>query len=347
MLIVGIMSGTSLDGVDLAACSFWKENEQWKYEIVNAITIPYTQQEKNELIDAFNLAGAALIQLHHSYGNQLGEKIKHFCDKHNLSPAYIASHGHTLFHQPQKGFTFQLGHGANIAARSGIKTICDFRTTDVAYGGQGAPLVPIGDELLFSEYHYCLNLGGISNISFHENGLRKAFDIGICNMALNQLAQLVNLEYDKDGLVAASGSLEIKLLNQLVEVTQAHKLQKLSLGYEWYAGFIKPLLDLYECSPANKLNTFTTYVAMQIAKEVKPGSKVMVTGGGAKNTYLMQQVQKHASAQFILPSTQLIDFKEALLFAFLGLLRLNELPNSLSTVTGAIKNGSGGCIYLP
>jgi anhydro-N-acetylmuramic acid kinase len=347
MIIIGLMSGTSLDGLDIAACKFWKENEAWKYEIKCAETIPYTENEIKSLQHAFHLNGADLIALHHQYGDLIGLEVKKFCEIHDIRPNYIASHGHTIFHQPHKGFTFQLGHGANIAARSGIITICDFRTSDVAYGGQGAPLVPVGDELLFAEYDYCLNLGGISNISFQEHGKRKAFDIGVCNMALNELAQRMGMTYDKDGKLAQSGHVNTHLLQQLWAVAGEHHQQKQSLGYEWYTANLKPLFDATEISVIDKLRTCCEFIAGQIAAEVNKQGRVLLTGGGARNKFLLHCIVEKTQANIIVPDSNIIDFKEALIFAFLGLLRVKEQVNCLSSVTGATKNSTGGTIYLP
>lgn len=369
------MSGTSLDGIDIAACKFWLENEQWKYEIIKAETYNYSAFEINVLKNAFNLTGVSLVALHHHYGNLIGEKVNEFCKKYQIKPDYIASHGHTIFHQPENsvnffnneqsnnaqttndnsndhnsrfnGFTFQLGHGANIAAMSGVKTICDFRTSDVAYGGQGAPLVPIGDELLFQEYDFCLNLGGISNISFKQDKVRKAFDIGICNMALNELAQELNFNFDKDGLLAGTGVVEVILLSQLQEASQNHQLKKQSLGYEWYDKHIKPILSNFSAPTINKLCTYCEFIAWQIAALLTDKAKVLVTGGGAKNKFLMACIQNKTKANILIPDELTIDFKEALIFAFLGMLRVDEQPNSFKAVTGAKINAKGGCIYLP
>jgi anhydro-N-acetylmuramic acid kinase len=361
-LILGVMSGTSLDGIDIAACNFKRENNQWKFDIIDAITYNYTNNEIEILKNAFYLSGVDLVSLHHQYGTLLGKKIKLFCNTYGLNPSYIASHGHTIFHQPNhkhdffnsesdtlinNGFTFQLGHGANIAAVTGIKTICDFRTSDVAYGGQGAPLVPIGDELLFGEYDYCLNLGGISNISFKDKGKIKAFDIGVCNIALNDLAQSYNLKFDKDGLIAQSGKIEERLLLLLKSTAENNHLQKHSLGFEWYIQFIKPILDLYECNVPNKLRTLCEFIAFQISAETQANKSIFITGGGAKNRFLISCIQQQSKSKLIIPNEQIIDFKEALIFAFLGLLRVNEEANCLSKVTGASKNAIGGSIYLP
>ncbi|MFN4811949.1 MAG: anhydro-N-acetylmuramic acid kinase [Bacteroidota bacterium] len=347
MIIIGLMSGTSLDGLDIAACKFWLESNRWHYTILCAQTQPYTPHEAQQLKNAFYLSGMQLIAWHHQYGKIIGQHVKQFCEKNALTPDYISSHGHTIFHQPDSGFTFQLGHGADIAAVSGIKTICDFRTTDVAHGGQGAPLVPIGDELLFPEYTYCLNLGGISNISFQEGGIRKAFDIGICNMALNDLAQRMGMPYDKDGMLAQSGQVNADLLQKLYLVAREHHQHKQSLGYEWYTAHLKPLLDATQISVIDKLRTCCEFIAGQIAAEVNKQGKVLLTGGGARNKFLLHCIVEKTQTNIIVPDSNIIDFKEALIFAFLGLLRVKEQVNCLSSVTGANKNSTGGTIYLP
>ncbi|MCC6253049.1 MAG: anhydro-N-acetylmuramic acid kinase [Bacteroidia bacterium] len=345
-VILGVMSGTSLDGVDIAACTFNNEQNKWHYEIIEAETFAYTLTEKNFLKNAYHANGVELIAMHHQFGNLLAEKVLAFCKHYKINAKYIASHGHTIFHQPQKGYTFQLGHGANIAAQSGINTICDFRTSDVAYKGQGAPLVPIGDKLLFNQYDYCLNLGGISNISFNDDDIRKAFDIGICNMALNELAQYMGLDYDHEGHLAQSGMNEEKLLASLKAATKNQFGYYKSLGYEWYEKNIRLLVMDYPASIQNKLRTVCEFIAYQINSVVEKDSTVLVSGGGAKNNFLMECIRKPGKANFIVPDKRLIDFKEAVIFAFLGWLRINQIPNALSSVTGAVKDSCGGCIYL-
>jgi len=347
LLIIGVMSGTSHDGIDIAACKFWIENNLWKFEIIHAETYAYTPLEVEQLKNTFHCSGIELVEHHHQYGNKIGALVKEFCVNKQIMPDYVASHGHTIFHQPNRGFTFQLGHGANIAAQSGIKTICDFRTTDVAFGGQGAPLVPIGDELLFPEYNYCLNLGGISNISFNKSGTRLAHDIGICNIMLNEIAQELNLSYDKDGIVASGGSIEESLLNELKTAEFKNKIARQSLGYEWYSQNMKPILKKFPASVPNKLFTSCIFIAQQIAAEIKNDKTVLLSGGGVKNKFLVKCIQEHTKAKIIIPNHQIIDFKEALIFSFLGLLRVYEKENALANVTMASKNSIGGAIYLP
>jgi anhydro-N-acetylmuramic acid kinase len=346
-VILGIMSGTSLDGIDLAACKFSNHHGKYSFEIMHAETIPYTHEDAGNLKNAFNLSGDKLIELHHQYGKLLGQKAKYFAQKYNLTIDYIASHGHTIFHQPNKEFTFQLGHGASIAAHAGISTICDFRTSDVAYGGQGAPLVPIGDQLLFHDFDYCLNLGGISNISYQENNQRCAFDIGICNMALNNLANQINLHFDNEGALAKSGSVDETLLQALLMNANMHHKNHQSLSFEWYQENTLHILEKNNITIANKLRTCCEFIALQIAQITKHNKSILITGGGAKNTFLVQCIQRNTKANIIIPDNSIVDFKEALIFAFLGYLRLMEKENVLTNVTGAKKAATAGAIYLP
>jgi anhydro-N-acetylmuramic acid kinase len=148
LISLGIMSGTSLDGVDLALCRFKENKGIWKYDILDAFTIPYTSNWESKLRSAHRLNVQDFLLLHNEYGKYIGNLAKQFLEK-KPSPDIISSHGHTIFHQPDKGFTFQLGNGAAIAATANISTVSDFRSLDVALGGQGAPLVPVGDKLLF------------------------------------------------------------------------------------------------------------------------------------------------------------------------------------------------------
>ena len=212
---VGLMSGTSLDGLDLVAAEFWQTEDKWEFNIVSAKTIPYSSEWQSWLSNSPTLSGEKLIELHTKYGRFLGNEIKQFINKTDFEPDLIASHGHTVFHQPEKGFTYQVGNGADIAAITGITTVCDFRTGDVALGGQGAPLVPVGDKLLFTEFDFCLNLGGFANISFEKNSHRIAFDICPVNIILNIFAEKQGVRYDKDGELGRIGKIEMKLLEKL------------------------------------------------------------------------------------------------------------------------------------
>ncbi|WP_435313037.1 anhydro-N-acetylmuramic acid kinase [Cellulophaga fucicola] len=352
--VIGLMSGTSLDGLDLAYCHFYKENTNWKFTIVTTKSIDYTQDLKERLKNAILLPVPEFTELHNWYGTWLGKQVKEFVREHNLDVDFVASHGHTTHHKPEKGFTLQIGSGQHLANNSGIKTICDFRTNDVALGGQGAPLVPIGDMHLFSEYDFCLNLGGISNVSFQQKEKRIAYDIGIANMALNYVTQKIDLGYDKNGELAKSGTVNTTLLSNLNGLAYYKLSYPKSTGFEWFKKEIIPIIENTEDTIENILHTIILHICNTIsndllAKAQKPKNTLLVTGGGALNGFLMNILKDKLGNTFVLetPSKTVIEFKEALIFAFMGTLRHLEQPNALATVTGAKKDSSCGVIYIP
>jgi len=341
MIITGVMSGTSLDGLDLATCRFDSQG----YSIIHTQTISYSEDWKYKLATAQNLTAFEIFQLHAEYGRFIGQSLKSFFEKTRVVPQAIASHGHTVFHQPHLGFSTQVGCGATISAVTGLTTVCDFRSKDVALGGQGAPLVPIGDELLFSAYEACLNIGGIANISFRKHQQRVAFDICVANMVLNHLANQVGQAYDQGGALAQSGTVNVDLLNAM-EALDFYKLQGArSIGREWFETHFVPLLN--QDSIPNLLATFTEHAALRIAAVLNENSiqSVLITGGGAYNHHLIQRLQVHTQAAITLPDATIIEFKEALIFAFLGYLRLDGKINTLNSVTGALSNSVGGAVY--
>ncbi|MBI4646550.1 MAG: anhydro-N-acetylmuramic acid kinase [Bacteroidia bacterium] len=343
--LIGIMSGTSLDGLDIALCRFNFIKSCWKYEILYAETLPYDRQWKEKLSNAHILTGIELIGLHKEYGRYIGNVIKSVI-KFKKADA-IASHGHTVFHQPGNKLTFQLGDGAEISATTGLPVISDFRSVDVALGGQGAPLVPIGDELLFGDYRYCLNLGGFANISYKVKQKRIAFDICPANVLLNYLANKAGLEYDNDGQHGSKGNINTKLLDSLNAVEYYKALPPKSLGREWFEANIIPLLKCDSEPIEDILRTVYEHIAIQIAKVTnKDSSKnLLVTGGGAFNKFLISRIKALSHHKICLPDDIIINYKEALIFAFLGMLRLRNEINCLRSVTGAKKDNIGGCIY--
>ncbi len=266
----------------------------------------------------------------------------------------VASHGHTSHHRPELGVTFQLGSGQHLANSSGIKTICDFRSNDVALGGQGAPLVPIGDQLLFKEYTFCLNLGGICNISFLNQGKRIAFDIGVANMLLNYIAAKGGMSFDDGGKHASSGSVNTALLSALNALPYYQQPFPKSTGYEWFTSSLAPLVEQHKDAIENLLCTAVHHITEQITLQISsfsPSAKstVLVTGGGAHNHFLIELLQNKLSghAEIVVPDTTLIDFKEALVFGFMGVLRQEHKTNVLASVTGAKQDSVSGVIYLP
>lgn len=341
------MSGTSLDGLDIAFCKFKKDGKKWSYKIKYAETVSYPQKLAKALANATELSGLNLALLHTELGTYIGKKTSSFIKKHGVSADFISSHGHTVFHQPSRKFTLQIGNGAAIAVEAGLPVVCDFRTTDVALGGQGAPLVPIGDELLFGEYDYCLNLGGIANISYKMDNSRIAFDICAANMVLNFLANKKGLFYDENGKMASRGSVNKALLSALNKNEYFKQPAPKSLGKEWVVANQINLLEKSKLSVPDLMATVCEHIGFQIGKNIRPNAKVLVTGGGAFNGFLLKKITHYlpSGAQLIVPDTNTINFKEAIIFGFLGVLRWAEKPNALQSVTGASRNSVGGCIY--
>jgi len=345
--ILGIMSGTSLDGVDLALCLFQDNGGKISYSFLQAETVPLTPYWQALLAHPFTLTAEQLAKAHVDFGRFLGQAARTFLHKHRMKAGLIASHGQTLFHKPGEGYTFQLGHGAAIAHESGVDTVCDFRTGDVVLGGQGAPFAPMGDELLFGSFDGCLNLGGFSNISCRMRGKgRIGFDISPVNFVLNHLAAKTGQAYDEDGLTAASGNIIPELLQQLDALPYYAAPAPKSLGAEWVNENIFPLLAPYH-NTADLLRTFTEHAVKQIANttfdlEIRT---LLCTGGGARNKFFIQRLKEQFQGELTIPDRKTIDFKEALIFALLGYLRAHGKTNVLSTVTGASLNSCAGAMY--
>jgi len=299
------------------------------------------------------LSGAELISVDHNYGRYLGELVKTFEENSDLQPDFGASHGHIIFHLPEQDITLQIGHGAYLAVAAGLPGVCDFRTLDIALGGQGAPLVPIGDELLFKDHDFCLHLGGIANISFAAGGMRVAYDICACKMLPNTLANQLNLPYDQDGAIARSGKLSLELLQKLNSAGYFQASYPKSLRKEWIDENSLALLNQSGLPVADKLQTACHHMAAQIAASIKnivtsaTQPSLLVTGGGAFNSYLIQLIREAVgpAVAVIVPEPELINFKEALIFAFMGVLRWEQRPNCLRSVTGARQDNVGGAIY--
>lgn len=348
MVGLGLMSGTSLDGLDLALCRFHSESRKWRYEVLKCDTVSYSEELRQRLAAADRLSGLELFQLDRDFAAYMAEQVNDFLKNVPQQPDFIASHGQTIFHQPEKGLTVQIGSGAVISARTGIKTVCDFRTTDVALGGQGAPLVPIGDELLYGNYDGCLNLGGFSNISFNRNEKRIAFDVSPCNLLLNALSSKMGLLYDKNGTNAREGYIFRPLLEKLDALDFYQKEGAKSLGKEWLDEVVEPLFASVDICVIDQLRTATEHIARQIASVLNRHKikSLLVTGGGTKNAFLMDRIRFLApETMVVIPDDATVDFKEAIIFAFLGLLRLTEVDNCLKSVTGARKDNCGGAIY--
>lgn len=346
---IGMMSGTSLDGIDLVYCKIGNEQCKWTYEIIVAESIPYSNSWKKRLENAPRIDAEKLVEEHIAYGFYLGELVRQFINKNRLMPDLIASHGHTVFHDPENKINFQLGDGNAIASLAKAPVVWDFRSMDIRKGGQGAPLVPVGDRLFFREYDYCLNLGGFSNISFEDNKTRYAFDICPVNIAINYFAGLVGYDLDLDGHLARKGEISEELLDNLNALSYHQEHWPKSLGREWFERTFLPAVMKHKTSPEDRLRTIYEHIAMQIAMSSgqKKTGKILVTGGGAHNTFLMERIRAKNPNVIVLPDDALIDFKEALIFALLGVLRWENKVNCLGSVTGAFSDSSAGLISLP
>ena len=342
--VIGLMSGTSMDGVDIAYAEF-VYNENWQFDLGVCDIIPYSEKWKNELSNLHKKSHEKIQQTDIKFGIYLGDLAKKFIETNKLKVDIICSHGHTIFHKPENNYTLQIGNGQCIANQSQETVICDFRSLDVSLGGQGAPLVPIGDQLLFENYDYCLNLGGFSNVSYERNNKRKAYDICPVNIVLNDLAQQLGYPYDKNGLIAQKGNMLDSLFTQLNQLIYYEEKGPKSLGKEWINQNIQPLLK-ENSNISDLMHTFTEHIAFQIGKNIHEGS-CLITGGGAFNSYLVERIKFYSKGDIHLPDKKIIEHKEALIFGFLGVLRYRNEINCLSSVTGAESDCSGGVIFTP
>ncbi len=344
---IGLMSGTSLDGLDMVACNFVYEYGKWSYEVLAFKELPYNNWWQDQLSGAFHQSTAAIDALDLAYGDFLGQQVDEFVKAHQLKPDFLASHGHTVFHRPSEKVSLQIGHGQRIANSCGITTVSNFRMADVLRGGQGAPLVPVGDRLLFGDYTYCLNIGGISNVSYESEGQRIAFDIGPANMVLNHLAARLGKPFDKDGTLAGQGRPQLDLLLALDALPYFQKQPPKSLGREWVEQEYMSVLERFNYSVNDLLATCTLQIGKQIGSAIPamPG-KVLITGGGAFNKVLVNAIGAFCHHELVIPDPVTVKMKEAIVFAFLGLLRLRGEVNCLSSVTGARADSSTGDVFL-
>ncbi len=339
------MSGTSLDGLDICYVKFVKQESNWNFEILSCDTMPYTSYWEQSLKNAIHFSSEELLKLNIDYGFYLGEKTQEFISKNKVTNLdLIASHGHTVFHQPQKKFTLQIGDGRAIRSKTDRTIIYDFRSQDVVFGGNGAPLVPIGDELLFSKFDACLNLGGFSNISLKRDGKRIAFDVCPVNIILNDLASKLGKRFDDNGNLARTGKIDEALLDHLDQLEFYSQIAPKSLGIEWVNENITSLIQNQKTE--DLLATFTEHSAIQISKtlnefEIK---NVLITGGGAYNSFLIEKIKAKTRTEIHISEKEIIEYKEALIFAFMGVLRLQNISNVLSSATGSIKDHSSGLI---
>lgn len=347
--IIGVMSGTSLDGIDLVYVNF-QFNTSWNFTIIHSETVNYDSHWVDILKKLVLCSSEELKEIDINYSNYLIDIINHFIFKHEiLDIDAVCSHGHTALHQPDKGLTYQIGNLPYIAEKLNKTVVCDFRVQDVEYGGQGAPLVPIGDKLLFSEYDFCLNLGGFANLSTEYKGNRIAYDVCPVNIVLNKYVKQLGFDFDDKGKIASTGIVNNVLFNKLNDLEFYKTSHPKSLGLEWVDKNIFPLIDSFQLEIKDILRTFLEHTAFQIASEINRKNKVsvFVTGGGVYNEFLVNSLKSLTKNTIVIPSNTIVEFKEALIFGFLGVLKLRNEVNCLQSVTGAFKNHSSGKIYIP
>ncbi len=351
------MSGSSLDGLDIVFAQLEEVRGKWSYEIKHAECIVYNEDWLADLAHATDKNVSDFLRLNTAYGRYIGEQINQFIERYNLHHQvhFIASHGHTVFHEPHNGTTSQIGDGATIAAMTGLPVISDLRALDIALGGQGAPIVPVGDRLLFGEYDYWLNIGGIANITVMENEKPLAFDICPANQILNGLAVEEGKLMDEGGAMARSGNILSTIFARLNNVDYYQQPAPKSLSNEMAKEMVFPILRESQHKTVDLLHTMTLHIAEQVAKAVsqypsaKQEPKLLVTGGGAFNTYLIEKIQEALAPQHVsveVPDETVVKFKEALVMALIGTLRWREETNVFSSVTGASRDSVSGALWM-
>lgn len=347
MRAIGLMSGTSVDGLDVCCARFSRrEDGLWQFQIDAARGYAYPPELRRRLREEVqHMSAREFVAFHSEYGFFLGDRVNDFMAETGLHPDIIASHGSTVFHEPDRQIMFQIGDGAAIAARTGIPTVSDFRRLDIMLGGQGAPLVPIGDNLLFGDYDYCLNIGGFSNISYREGEWRIAFDISPVNYVINHYCLTVGLDMDRDGLLAARGTVCEPLLERLDALDYYQRSAPKSLAREWVEREVFPILDTCGLPLEDLLRTFYEHCAGQLARVTVPGRRILVTGGGAWNKFLIARMEALSGCALVVPEPTVVEFKEALIFAFLGVLYMQDQPSCLRSVTGARHDNIGGMLF--
>lgn len=363
VIALGVMSGSSLDGLDFALCKFNFTTEDNhlvinNWEIIESETFELSTFWQERLAKAFQATAKELWLTHNTFGKFIGDQANIFLRRTKIKPAFIASHGHTVFHEPQNHMTLQIGHGAAIAAATGYDVISDFRSTDIALGGQGAPMIPIAESYLFSDFPLCLNIGGITNLSARIGDRYVAFDVSPANQIMNKLASFSGQAYDRNGDTARSGKLQPEMITALKRLDYFSALYPKSLDNNWVMRDLYPVIKSFDFNIADKLNTFCEFVAERISAEISniserehtdfQGTSMLVTGGGAFNAYLIDCIKervKENGVSIIVPKKEIVEFKEALLMALAGLLRVKNQVNFLHSVTGARVDNIGGCIY--
>ena len=345
--VIGVMSGTSLDGLDIVYVKF-TQNESWSFKIINSKTYKYEDSTTEILNEISRKSIKEIKEIDVEYSKKLAKMINDFINEFSINKIdFVSSHGHTAIHDPSNLITYQMGNLSTLSKEINQKVICDFRVQDVKLGGEGAPLVPVGEKYLFHEYDSFINLGGFANISNHKGESLIAYDICPVNIVLNNLSKKIGKDFDDKGSIASSGKLIINLYEELEKLEYYQLSPPKSLGIEWVDKYIFPLINKYSDYPTEDLlNTLSNHIANQISNNLKNLDKVLVSGGGAYNDYLIHLIRSKTDSEIIISSKNIIEFKEALIFAFLGVLRNLNINNCYSSVTGASKDHCSGKIFL-
>lgn len=355
--VIGLMSGSSLDGLDIAFVELQENGGKWNYEIIHADCYEYDNNWVEKLKNAITLNALDYQLLHTEYGHYLGKQVKLFIEKNNLNHQVnlVSSHGHTTFHIPKKLMTGQLGDGAAIASETELPVVTDLRAMDVAFGGQGAPIVPIGEKLLLGDYRYFLNLGGIANISANIDDKFIAFDICAANRVLNMLAEEKGMSYDDKGNIAAGGNINDELLQKLNALEYYKSAFPKSLANDFGVDTVFPIIKTFNISNEDAMRTYVEHIVVQIKNAIASfqlpvaSCQLLATGGGALNSFMierLQQVLQELNITVVKPEENLIKYKEALIMALIGTLRWREEYNVMASVTGAKRNSIGGALWL-
>jgi len=346
--VIGLMSGTSIDGIDLVYVNF-RYDKSWNFKIINSKTYRYDKDWEIILHELINNDIESIKEIDKKYTKHLSDCILKFINEFSIKNIdFISSHGHTALHDPSSFMTYQIGNLPNISQFTGLKVICDFRSNDIKLGGHGAPLVPVGEKYLFPEFKTFINLGGFANITKKMDNRLIAYDICPVNIVLNYLSNMIGLKYDDMGNIAKSGKLNKQLYNNLESLAYYKLNFPKSLGVEWVNNYMFPILKNFLNIPKeDMLNTFSNHFAKQIANNIDNGNKILITGGGAYNNYLIEKIKFLSNSTIVIPNSEIVEFKEALIFAFLGVLRDSNINNCYSSVTGASKDHSSGNIFIP
>ncbi len=342
------MSGSSLDGLDIAYCQF-DFTDKWTYTLLKSKTASLGNRE-SQLKNATQLNEQELEQLSIDFAKYLAKEVQIFIQENQITEIdAVVSHGHTIYHYPEKGVTCQIGDGQTLANLLELKVINNLRQKDMDVGGQGAPIVPIGDLHLFADFPICLNIGGIANLSIQlQNGII-AFDVCTANQVLNHYANKLGLDYDDKGNIARKGKINTTLLNQLNNLDFYKNENPKSLDNSFRNQLIQ-IIDFEEQNIENVLATYTEHIAFQIQQSVEKvnivEAKMLITGGGAFNTFLVERIQANLKARIVIPSKDIINYKEAVVMAFIGVLKLRNEVNVLASVTGAQEDTVCGDVFI-